>query len=77
VVEGGVFPIVRGVTAAAVFAIRAVVFVILLVTGIAVSGCTFENVIHMALFAFCFGVFAFEFESRKVVVELRGLPACG
>ena len=77
VVEGGVFPIVRGVTAAAVCAVFAVVFVILLMTGIAVGGCAFENVVHMALFAFCFGVFAFEFESRKVMVEFRGLPAFG
>jgi len=50
---------------------------ILLVAGITVCGCAFEDVVHMALFAFCFGVFAFEFESRKVVVELRGLPAFG
>jgi len=77
VVKACAFPIIRGVTGGAVRAKLAVVFVILLMTGIAVGGRAFENIIHMTLFTLNFRMFAFEFESRKVVIEFRGLPAVG
>ena len=77
VVEGRAFPIIRSVTATAVCAELAVVFVILLMTGITIGRCTLENIVNVALLAFGFGVFAFEFESRKVVIEIRRLPAVG
>ena len=76
-VKGRTLPIIRGVTTAAVCAELAVVFVILLMTGITIGGRAFENVIDVALLTLGFGMFAFEFESRKVVIELRGLPAVG
>ena len=76
-VDGCAIPIIRGVTATAVCAELAVVFVILLMTGITIGRCTLENIVLVALLASGFGMFAFEFESRKVVIELRGLPAVG
>jgi len=77
VVKGCAFPIVRGVTGGAVRAEFAVVLVILLMTGIAIGGRTLEHVVGVAFLTGNFGMFAFEFESRKVVIEFRGLPAVG
>ena len=77
VVKGCVFPIIRGVTTATVRAKFAVVFVVLLVAGITICGRARKDIILMATFAGRFRMFAFEFESRKVVIELRGFPAVG
>ena len=54
-----------------------VVFVVLLMTGVTIGGRPFEDIILMTTFAGDSRVSAFEFESRKVVIELRGLPTNG
>ena len=76
-VKGCVSPALRGMTARAVRAKRSVVFIILLMAGITVCGRAFENFVDVALLTGDFRMSAFEFESREVVIELRGLPAVG
>lgn len=76
-VKGCVFPAFRGMTARAVCAERSIMFIVLLMAGITVCRCAFEDVVDVALLTLDFGMSAFEFESREVVIELRGLPAVG
>ena len=76
-VKACALPIIRGVTGGAVRAKLAVVFVILLMTGIAIGGRTLKHVVGVAFLTGNFGMFTFEFESRKVVIEFRGLPTVG
>ena len=77
VIKVGIFPIIRGVTATAVRAELTVVFIVLLMAGVTIGGRTCEDIILMTTFAGDSRVPAFEFESRKVVIELRGLPTNG
>jgi hypothetical protein len=64
-------------TARAVGAKCSVVFIVLLMAGITVRGRALEYVIDVALLTGDFCMFAFQFENREVVIELRGLPAVG
>lgn len=50
-------------------AILSIMFIILNMAGIAIFWRTFEGVIHMAFFAGNLRMFAFEFESREVVIK--------
>jgi len=45
--------------------------------GSAVAGCAFEDVVFVAILASNVGVFAVEFESRKVVVKRGRFPSLG
>ena len=58
-VKGGILPIRWGMTGFTLSSIAPVMFIILLVAGIAILRRTFERVIYMALFAGDFGMFAF------------------
>ena len=51
--------------------------IIFLMTGKASARCALENVVNMAFCAFYFGVFAFQLERGKVVIEIGGFPAGG
>ena len=77
VIEVGILPTIRSVTAPAVRAKLTVVFIVLLMAGVTIGGRALENIVNMALLAFGLGVFAFKFENRKVVIEFRGLPTNG
>ena len=77
VIEVRILPVIRGVTAPAVRAKLAVVFVILLMAGVTIGGRACKDIILMTTFAGDARVSAFEFENRKVVIELRGLPTNG
>ena len=76
-IEVGILPFIRRVTATTVRAKLTVVFVVLLMAGVTIGGRTCEDIILMTTFAGDSRVPAFEFESRKVVIELRGLPTVG
>lgn len=54
-----------------------VVFVILFMAGETICRCAFVNIIDMALLALRFRMSTFQFEDRKIVIELRGFPAVG
>jgi hypothetical protein len=77
VVKSGRFPTTDLVTCAAVLTKLAVVGIILLVTGIAILGCAFKDVIFVTLITAHFGMFAFQLESRKIMIKIGGLPASG
>lgn len=70
-------PIIRGMASRAICAKRAVMFVILLMTGVAILGSAFEHVVHMAIFALPFRMSTFQLEDRQIMVKLRRLPAIG
>ena len=74
VVKGCVVPVTRAMAGCAVCAKLTVVFVILLVAGIAISRRAFEHIIHVTAFAAHFPVLTVQFESRQVMVKVCALP---
>ncbi len=62
VVKGCAFPTLWGVAAGTVGAKLSLVFIIFLMTGIAILGGAFEDIVDMALFTIHFCMFAFQFE---------------
>ena len=77
VVEGCVLPIGWFMTGGAIGAIFAFMLIVLFMAGVAIGGCPFVNTILVTRFTICFGVFAFEFEDRQVVIELGRSPCFG
>ena len=63
VVKSGGFPSIDGMTGAALLSKFAVVVIVFLVTGKTIGRRAFEDIIDVAIRAFCFGVFAFQLES--------------
>ncbi len=61
-VKSCAIPTLRGMAGSAIRAELALVFIVLLMTGEAVGGRAFENVVGMALFTWHAGMFAFQFE---------------
>lgn len=76
-VEGGVSPIGWVVAGLALGSILSVVFIILFMAGVTVFWRAFEYIIHMAFLAGDTGMFAFQFERRKIMVEMGRRPAFG
>jgi hypothetical protein len=78
VIEIGILPIRGVMTSGAIRAKLTIMFIILLVAGVAIHRGAFELSIHMAGLTINFCVFAFQFECREIVIELCGCPAfCG
>jgi hypothetical protein len=77
VVEVGILPIGGCVTDRAVCAVFAVVFVILLMAGVAVHRRAFELPVDMAFVTLRFHMLTFQLENREVVIKFCGGPALG
>jgi hypothetical protein len=77
VIEMGRFPGIGGVAVTTGNAQAAVVIIILLVAGIAVSGGTFEDIVGMTAQAIDRDVFAGQLEGGSFVVEGGRFPAIG
>ena len=75
-VEIGILPIGWVVAGGAVRAVLPLMFIVLPVTGVAIHRCVLVLPGDMAGFAGYFCMLAFEFESREIVVEPCGNPAC-
>ncbi len=52
----------------------AVMTIILFMAGITISRCALEDIVDMARLTLDLSMFAFEFESCKIVIELGRLP---
>lgn len=59
----------------AIDAVFAIVFIIILMTGIAVHGCTQELFVLMTRFTGDFRMLALQLERREIVIEFRRRPA--
>ena len=77
VIKGGVFPIEGCMTGSAVRTKATIMLIILLMTGIAISGCALERVILMTFLTGYPGMFPLQFEGRQVMVESCLLPPLG
>jgi len=69
VIEGGRIPARWCVTGTAIRAKAAVVFVILLMAGVTLSGRTLKDTVLVAILAVNSGMHPFQFEGRQVVIE--------
>lgn len=67
-------PILRGMTGSAVCTKAAVVLIVLLVAGIAISGRALEDVILMTIHAVYIGMFPLQLEGRQIVVKCCVFP---
>jgi len=76
-VEGGRFPGGGGVAGTTVCTELAIMTIILLMAGIAVGGCTLEDIIAMTAQACGCGVFAGQLKGGQVVVEGGWFPGGG
>ena len=74
VVKGRVVPVIRVMAGCAICAELTVVFVILLMAGIAISRRTLEDVVHMAALTTYFPMFAIQFKGGQVMVKVCALP---
>jgi len=77
VIDSGWQPASGSVTGCAVCSELAVVFIIILMAGIAIAGCALEDIIDMALIAGEIGVLTIQFEDRQIMVEGGRCPASG
>ena len=69
VIERGILPVVRSVAGGAIGSKTPAMFVVALVAGKTICWCAFENIVRVTFFASNFGMFTFQFEYRKVVIE--------
>jgi len=76
-VEGRILPIGRVMTGGTIGAESAAMLIVLLMTGVTIRGRTLIHTVLVAGLALRFGMFAFEFECRKAVVEFGGRPTSG
>lgn len=72
VIEVSILPVRRTMAGGAIRAIFTLMFIILLMAGIAIHGCAMELLVYMTLLTSRFHVFAFQFESCQVMIELGG-----
>lgn len=74
VIEVGILPIGWVMTGGAIRAVCAVVFIVLLMTGVTISRRASKDLVLMAGLTSHFGMFAFQLEDRKIVIEFGGCP---
>ena len=72
VIEVSILPVRRTMACGAIRAIFTIMFIILLMTGIAIHGRALELLVYMTLLTSRFHVFTFQFESCQVMIEFGG-----
>lgn len=77
VIEIDIIPTAWVMAQGTVGTVLSVMFIILFVAGKTVCGGIFIDAVLVACFTGSFGVLAFQFETREVVVELCGSPGIG